>query len=219
MFLYLEKILIAWAEHMHLAIFAPVVSFIEEIISPIPSPSVMIATGIMAKVQGYLFFSLIIFALLGAIGKTLGASVAYFVADKVEDLLSGKIAKFLGITHEQIENFGEKLSKSWKDYLLLTFLRALPIVPSSILSVGCGILKVKYKVFFISTLIGSVIRDFIYIYVGYVGTKVFISFTENTANGIESTIEIILALALVLVIAYFYLRRRKTIKLEGEATK
>jgi membrane protein DedA with SNARE-associated domain len=100
MFVYLEHFLISYAEHVHLAIFAPIASFIEEIIPPIPSPSIVIATGSMAQVQGYLFYSLFFLALLAALGKTLGASVIYYVADRAEDILAGPISRFLGITHK-----------------------------------------------------------------------------------------------------------------------
>jgi membrane protein DedA with SNARE-associated domain len=170
MFMHLEQILISYAGHIHLAIFTPVVSFIEEVIPPIPSPSVMIAAGSIAQVQDYLIYGLVLLALLGSLGKTLGASVVYYVADKMEDILSGKIAKFIGVTHEQIEFFGSHLGRGMRDYIILIILRALPVMPSSLISVGSGLLKVNFKLFVITTLIGSAIRDFIYIYLGYAGT-------------------------------------------------
>lgn len=198
-----------FAQHAHLAIFAPVVSFVEEIIPPIPSPSVMLATGSIALSQGYLLPGLIFLSVLGAIGKTCGASVAYYVSDKVEDILAGKISKFLGVTHEQIEAFGARLSRNWRDYVILTALRALPIVPSSLLSVGCGLLKINFKLFVFSTLIGSVIRDFIYIYLGYVGTKVAISVIRRTANTAEFYLQIVAVVGVILLLGYLYYRRQK----------
>lgn len=214
MFNFLEHIIISSATNMHLAIFAPAVSFIEEIIPPIPSPSVMIATGYMAQVQGYLFYSLIILAVLGAIGKTLGASVVYYVSDKVEDLLSGKIVKFIGVTHEQIESLGAKLSRNWKDYVVLTVLRALPVVPSSLLSVGCGLLKIRFRLFVVSTFFGSIVRDFIYIYIGYTGTKVVRRLFENTANTAESVLQLLAVIIIVLFLGYLYYRRYQNNKLK-----
>ncbi len=209
MFSGLEHFLLQAAGQMHLALFAPVVSFVEEIIPPIPSPSVMIATGSMASFQGYLFYSLFGLALLGALGKTLGASVVYYVVDKVEDLLASRIARFIGVTHEQIEAFGARLSKSSFDYVILTVLRALPVVPSSLLSVGCGLLKINFKLFVLSTFIGSAIRDFIYIYLGYVGTRVAISFFKRTTATAEFYIQVTVVLAIIVVFGYFYYRRQK----------
>jgi membrane protein DedA with SNARE-associated domain len=208
MFNHLEQIIISYAEHMPLEIFSPVVSFLEEIIPPIPSPSVMFATGSMALIQGYLLPGLIILALLGAVGKTLGASVAYFVADKVEDLLSVGISKFIGITHSQIESFGSRLGKGSRDYIILTVLRALPVVPSSLLSVGCGLLKVKFRLFLFSTFIGSIIRDFIYIYLGYAGTEVAVSFLKRTTNT-ESFVKIVVVFVVLIGLGFVYLKRKK----------
>jgi membrane protein DedA with SNARE-associated domain len=208
MFAHLEQIVISLAEHMPLEVFSPVVSFLEEIIPPIPSPSVMFATGSMALVQGYLFSGLLILTLLGAVGKTLGASVAYFVADKVEDLLSKGISKFIGVTHAQIESFGSRLGRGSRDYVILIVLRALPIVPSSILSLGCGLLKVRFKLFLISTFIGSLIRDFIYIYLGYIGTTVAISFLKKTTST-ESIIQVIIVFLIIGGLGLMYFRRKK----------
>jgi membrane protein DedA with SNARE-associated domain len=209
MFAYLEQILISYTGQIHLAIFSPVVSFIEEVVPPIPSPSVMIATGAMAQVQGYAFYGLLILTLLGAIGKTFGAIVAYFIANKIEDLMSGKIAKFFGVTSEQIQSFGSRLGKGAWDYIILIVLRSLPIVPSSILSVGCGLLKVRFRLFVISTFLGSLIRDFIYIYLGYVGTTAFHKIFIAKTNSLESTIQIIAVLAIIIFLAYLYFRRGK----------
>lgn len=214
MFISLEHILLSYIEHIHLAIFAPVASFIEEIIPPIPSPSIMIATGYIAQIQGYLFYSLIILAVLGAIGKTIGAGVVYYVSDKVEDFLSGKIAKFIGVTHKQIESLGARLSKDWRDYMVLVVLRATPVIPSSLISVGCGLLKIRFKLFVITTFLGSIIRDFIYIYIGYTGTKVVRHFFENVANTAESLVEGLVILVVILLLGFLYYRRYQNNKLK-----
>ncbi len=209
MFSGLEQILISYAGRIPLGVFSFSASFIEELIPPIPSPSIMITTGYLAQVQDYLFLGLILLAIAGSFGKTLGASVVYLVVDKMEDLLSGRVARFIGISHQQIESLGNRLSRSWKDYIILTILRALPVVPSSLLSVGCGFLKIRFRLFFISTFVGSVIRDFIYIYLGYAGTKVVTSLFMDTTTTIKTYVQIVVVLALVIFIAYLYFRRSR----------
>jgi len=179
------------------------------VIPPIPSPSVMLATGAMAFIQGYLLPGLLVLTILGALGKTLGAMIAYYIADKVEDLLlTGRISKFIGITHEQVESFGKRLGQGARDYIILIVLRALPIVPSSLLSLGCGLLKVRFRLFIISTFIGSLIRDFIYIYVGYIGTTIALSFIHQT-NNMESAVNLLVILIIIIFLGFLYFRRRK----------
>jgi uncharacterized membrane protein YdjX (TVP38/TMEM64 family) len=168
----------------------------------------MFATGSMALIQGYLWPGLIILIILGAIGKTLGASVAYFVADKIEDIFSGGFSKFLGINHSQIESFGARLGRGSRDYFILTILRALPIVPSSIISLGCGLIKVRFRLFLITTFIGSLFRDFTYIYLGYVGTTVAVSFLKKTTS-LESIIELLIVSIIIFILGYLYYRRNK----------
>lgn len=208
MFDSLENFLLSYAEQVHLAIFSPVVSFIEEIIPPIPSPSVMIATGTLAAVQEYLFWGLLLLAVLAAVGKTLGALVVYTVADKAEDLLMQKLSKFVNITHAQIESVGKHLGQGPRDYFILTLLRTVPLVPSSLISVGCGVLKVRYKLFFISTFIGSVFRALFYIYVGYIGLEMFISFSHQLET-VESFVQLGVLIVVLLVLIWLYIRRQK----------
>jgi len=208
MFTYFEQILISYANSFPLEVFSFVISFFDEVIPPIPSPSVMLITGSLAQVQGYIIPGLILLAMLGGLGKTFGAGVVYFVVDKVEDIFSSKIGKFLGISHEQIESFGARLSGGPKDYIIMTVLRAIPIVPSTLISIGSGLLKINFKLFVVSTFIGSVIRDFIYLYFGYVGTTVALSFVKKTAD-VESFVEIGVVLCLVLLLGFLYYRRKK----------
>jgi membrane protein DedA with SNARE-associated domain len=209
MFLHLEQILLSLANHIHLAFFAPIASFVEEIIPPIPSPAIMIVTGSLAHVQEYFLPGLILLVFLGAFGKTLGACVAYYVSDKVENFLSGGITKLLGITHEQIEALGARLSRSWKDYIILITLRALPIIPSTLLSIGGGLLKINFKVFIVSTFLGSLIRDAIYIYVGYAATTAFIKIFINHSRNIESIIQIFVGILVVILLGYLYYRQKR----------
>lgn len=189
-------------------IFAPLASFVEEVVAPIPSPAVMIVTGTLAQLQGRGLSGLIILVALAAVGKLLGALVIYFIVDKAEDLLMGKFAKFFGVSHKEIEAFGQKLGGGPRDYFFLTLLRALPIVPSSIVSIGCGVLKVRMKLFLFSTSVGTLIRDSIYIYFGFAGADLFKSFIDQTAT-IESLVQVLAVAGIGLFLVWAWWRRRK----------
>lgn len=211
MITYLEQVLISFASHIHLFVFAPFASFVEEVIPVIPSPSIMIATGSIALSQGYVFHMIIVFALLGALGKTLGASVVYYVSGKVEDIFSGKMAKFFGITREQVETFGSRLGHGPRDYVVMTLLRAMPMVPSTLISVGGGLLKIRFRLFIISTFIGSTVRDCFYIYLGYAGTKALHNLFIKNSNSVEAIIQIVVVVILVIFLGYLYYRRKRAI--------
>lgn len=169
MFHQLEIWLLSYAETLPLPLFAALASFAEEIIAPIPSGPVMLVTGSIASIQGYSLLLLAALALAAAFGKLLGSLVVYFVADKAEDLVTVRFAQFLGVTHTQIESFGKRLGNGWKDYAVLTLLRSLPFVPSALVSFGAGAVKVPLRPFIFATIVGSIVRDFTFLYFGYIG--------------------------------------------------
>lgn len=208
MFLYLEQIIISWAQYIPLEVFSLIAPFIEEAVPPIPSPSISIIIGSISEIKEYTFFAILILILISAFSKTLGAIFVYFVSSKVEDFFSTKIASFLGITKENIEKFGSKIGKGWRDYFVLTALRSIPVVPSVVLSVGGGLLKIPMRIYIVTTFIGSIVRGSIYLYLGYVGMTVFSDFVKKTTN-IESVIQIMIACVFVVFIGYLYYRRRK----------
>lgn len=189
-------------------LFILVGSFIEEVVAPIPSPLVTTVTGSLAYTQGYIPVALCILGLLAAISKTIGSVIIYFIADKAEDFLMIKIGPYIGITHKQIENIGAKITGTWKDYFIFTFIRILPFVPSMAISISSGIIKVPMKLFLIVTFIGTFFRSMFFIIFGYISLEAF----EKISKHLEITqtyTEIALAVGLFVIIALVYYKRWK----------
>lgn len=199
--------LLTWARVVPLELFTFAGSFIEEVLAPIPSPIVMTVTGSIAAAQEKPMAYLIVLSLIGAAGKTIGAVIVYAVADKAEDLIFGKLGKYLGVSHAEVETFGKRIKGTWKDYVLLFFLRALPIMSSAVVSVGAGVIKVPMRVYLPTTILGTIIRDFFYLYVGFTGIETL----QRMVNGFESIegmIEAAVAVAIVLVFGWIYWKRK-----------
>jgi membrane protein DedA with SNARE-associated domain len=171
----------------------------------------MMTTGSLASFQNRSLLALFILALCGALGKLLGALLVYYFSDKIEDIFTGKWGKFFGINHARLESIGKRLGNNWKDYVILTGLRALPILPSSIVSISCGLLKVKLKLFIVSTFLGTIVRDAIYIYIGYAGVQAAVSLV-NQSSTIESLIQIIVVAALIIGLIIAYIKRKKSMQ-------
>lgn len=205
MFDQLEAYLLSFSDILPLPVFAALASFTEEIIAPIPSGAVMLVTGTVASLEGYSLPMLFLLAGVAATGKLLGSLVVYLIADKAEDLITVRFAKFLGITHAQIENFGKRLGNGWKDYVILTVLRTLPFVPSALISFGAGALKVPLRVFIVATLIGSIARDITFLYFGYIGFDAAETLLEHFSTG-ETVVLGILALAVIGIFIYLCYR-------------
>ncbi|MCG3176494.1 MAG: hypothetical protein MOGMAGMI_01449 [Candidatus Omnitrophica bacterium] len=182
---------------------------IEEVIAPIPSPFVMAAVGSAAYAQGKGFWVLCWLSLLGSAGKTLGAWFLYAVADKLEDLLVGKLGRFLGVSHQDVESVGKRFTGGHKDAWILFMLRALPIVPSSPVSVVAGIIKLELRTYLLATLAGNFFRNLVYIYLGYSGLSAYRSVLHHL-DSTESVVQVGIFLCLVAVVGWVYWQRRKS---------
>ena len=214
MFTHLEEILLSFAHSLPLEAFVLIASFVEEVVAPIPSPTVMVLAGSFARVQEYMMPALIVLALIGAVGKTIGAIVVYYITDKAEDVVMNKFGKFFGVTHEDVEKLGKKLGNGFRDYILLTTLRALPFMPSVVVSVGSGLLKVPIKLFIISTFLGTIIRDGFYLYAGYVGATALFAII-NQSSSLETVVEVLVVLGVLAFIGYrIYLRKKSVASLK-----
>lgn len=204
----IEQFIVLYSGKVPLEWFIFLGSIIEEIIAPIPSPLVPTTSGSLAAAQGGAMSFLLVLALIGSLGKLIGASVVYVLADKLENIFLKRFGKMLGITHEQMEHFGRRLEAKKSDMVSFTILRMMPVVPSVLLSVVAGTIKIRYRVFLASTLIGTYFRDLLFLYFGYAGLSVFGKIVEGI-SGIETMMQIIAVAAIAALMAWFYARKKK----------
>ncbi len=205
---WLQANLVPYAQTLPLELFVFFASFFEEIIPPIPAFPIMILAGGFARVQDYYLLQILLLALASALGKTVGSVLVYHLADKLEDAFVIRFGKFFGLKPGQPEAFGAKLGNGWLDYLVLTLLRSFPLIPSSLISIGSGILSIPLRLFLFATFLGTVLRDGIYIYAGYMGTIALASYTENTERS-QLIVVASVIIILVLSIAFFYHKNQK----------
>ena len=162
-----------WLRHLSTAVSLPwfvlIGSFAEEVVSPIPSLLVMGTAGTIAFARGLGIGYLFALACVGNIGKTAGAYVYYVIGDTLEDLVVPRYGKYFGVTHREIEKIGKKFTGTWKDAALLFFLRGIPFVPTTPVSIVCGILKMRLAEYLVTTFIANFIKDFVYLLIGYAG--------------------------------------------------
>lgn len=180
-------------------------SILEELIAPIPSPLVMTSAGTLAEAAGKTYAYLIVLALLAAVGKTLGCWIFYVIGDKAEDLVLGKFGKFLGLSHKSVEHIGKHFNGSIKDDLIVFGLRALPLLPSTPLSVLAGVIKLNLRTFIVASFLGNIVRSLFFLYLGYTG----ISTLSHGIDSIQSLITVLIGLVIVALVGWAYLNRAK----------
>lgn len=214
MFSQLNEFVLQFADKVPLEIFVFGGSLIEEIIAPIPSPIVLTTAGALAAAQGRGWLGLGIVVVLGAIGKTLGAWVLYWVSDKLEDALIPRFGKYLGLTHAHVESLGAKFGKGWKDDVALLLARSLPIIPSAPISVACGLIKLPIRTYLWATFAGTLIRNFLFALVGFLGSAQALAWLEGSQS-IESVVQIVIFLAAAALIVWAYIKRYRQKKSEA----
>jgi membrane protein DedA with SNARE-associated domain len=182
MFTALEAYITSLAAILPLPAFAFVASFIEELVAPIPSPFVLLITGAAAKVQLLSLGEMMVLILIATAGKTIGAVCVYAIARYMGDAIFERFPNLLGITRADVAALGARFRGTARDYVLFSTLRALPIVPSVLLSVGGGILKLPLRLFITATILGTIVRDALYFYAGYVGTQAFARIIDTSSR-------------------------------------
>ncbi|MCW5878201.1 MAG: VTT domain-containing protein [Anaerolineales bacterium] len=196
------------ATSLPLPLFTVVAAFVEEVIAPIPSPLVMTLAGSLAASAGYAQPYLLWLAVIGAISKTIGSWVVYIIADLGEDFVLGRFGKFLGISHEEVEAFGKHLNQGRRDGLVMFLLRAIPIIPTAPVSLVAGLIKLNLRSYLFSTLLGTLVRNVLYLYFGYTSLQAATSVSEGFES-LEGIGYLVLALMMAAGIGYFYYLRKK----------
>jgi membrane protein DedA with SNARE-associated domain len=74
-------------------------------------------------------------------------------------------------------------------------------------SIGCGVLRIGFFTYLIATVVGTIVRDFFYLYVGYSGVAAYHALVDGL-DSVEGLIQIVIGVCVVLFLGWLYLRRR-----------
>ena len=186
-------------------------SLAEEIIAFIPSPFILTLSGSLAASQGQNIFFLVLLGLIATFAKTIGSYVFYIIADKAEDIITGKFGRVFGLSHKGIESIGKKLEKSSRDEVAIFFLRATPLVPTAPVSIVAGILKLELKSYLLASAAGLFVRSMFFLYLGYTA-KGTLDDLSNQLSGLESIGRILLLVLAGIGLVWFYKKRKSVTK-------
>lgn len=201
-----------------LPFFVGVGSFLEELIAPIPSLVVTAAAGSLSAARDKGLMYLLFLSVIGGLGKTLAAYIVYALSDRAEDIITQRFGTILGIKHEDIENLGKRLSRGWRDDVIVFLLRAIPIGPTATVSFVCGVLNMNRTTFLIATFLGYTVRSFLLIKLGFEGLNLVLKPLGSFPTALISKLSLALILLLV-VSALIYHKRFKKTKLSKSSEK
>ncbi len=186
-------------------------SALEEIIAPIPSPLVMMSSG-AALLGQYndisvgLVTNMFLIAIVGSFGGTLGSYVIYALGYLGGKPMIDKTRKFTGVSWDDIQNFQSKLDGTKKDELTIMFLRAIPVMPSVVIAVSCGVLRVNPFSYFVSFFCGGVVRNICFLVIGWQMGSVYLQGADSIEN-LTGMVSKVIAILLFVFVVYLYVRR------------
>mgnify|MGYP001603645139 FL=1 len=104
---------------------------------------------------------------------------------------------------------GKHFNGSIRDDLIILVFRIVPILPTAVVSVVCGTVKINMFTYLRATFIGFIFRSLIFLYIGYAGIATYQELSEGS-----SFTDVIKYVALILLLAspfvYVYYKKYKT---------
>jgi membrane protein DedA with SNARE-associated domain len=154
--------------HGPLSVFLGVI--VESIIVPIPSPLIIMGAGalLITPNQTAINASLEILykvVLPGATASTIGAWMIYAIAYWGGKPIIDRFHRFFGFDWQDVLSMEKRLVK--REVQMIFLLRALPIIPLSLISGAVGALRMPVWPFIWATLAGSIPRCFILAVLGH----------------------------------------------------
>lgn len=136
---------------------------LESIIVPIPSPVVIMAAGAVLVEQGASLSAalptlLFVITLPATIAAWLFSFFPYGVAYIGGKPLLEKTERFIGVGWDDIERVRAKVTRGRSDEISIAMLRALPVIPLSLISAVAGAVKMDWRRYSLATLAGLVPR-------------------------------------------------------------
>ena len=179
---------------------------LEEVIVPIPSPIVPMAAGALIiqseTLLPALFEIFFRIALPASIASVISSYFVYGIAYFGGKPVLEKYGRYLDVSWNEAERLEEKfVGENEKYYIAL--LRAVPIVPLSLISGSAGLFRVEWKKYGIWSFIGMMPRNFVLACIGWYARDGFMAI----ANRIDTLSTAVLVIAVGLAAAFVIYRQ------------
>ncbi len=143
-------------------------------------------------------------ALPYTVAATMGVSFVYFIAYFGGRALIEKFKMYLGFSWKDIEEISKKFGGGAFDAVMIFLLRAVPVVPISIISAVCGFIRTKIVLFYVFSLFGILVRSVILAMVGWQMQEGY----KAIIGGLDKVEDMIKVVSIFLILFLFYLGYR-----------
>ncbi len=197
-----------------------IASILEEVVIPIPSSFVMTTSGFLfLSGQSITFTSLATLLLKVALpislGLTLGSLVTYSLAYKFGRPAIEKIGKFFHISWKDVEKVQNYFNTKRSDEFALFVVRALPILPSIVVNLFCGVVRLNVRSYIIATFFGSLLRGFVVSFLGWQAGRLYVHYAYKIDTVEKFMFYSVLLLIIGLFVGYKISQKRKLHKIDS----
>lgn len=187
-------------------------SIVEEVIAPIPSSLVIMGAGFsfMGSVPVDFSSILSLFAIVilpASFGVTIGSLFIYALAYFAGKPFLKKYGKYFGISWDSVEKTQTKFVRKHADSFVLFGLRAVPIVPSVVISAISGLVRLSVFKYITYTFLGTLVRATILGILGWQAGSFYKTYAEKIDLA-ENSIIIILLLCLLAFVLYRMFKKK-----------
>lgn len=194
-------------------------AFLQEVVPPIPSTLVTVASGGLLLTGSTITLESIgrLVSVVGipiAAGMTAGSIIVYGVVYWGGAPLVKRFGHLIGISWGDIEQLQERLQGTAADEVIFFAARAFPLTPSILLNVVCGLVRWNPVSFVFSTFFGTIIRA---TWTGFIGWQLG-SAIVTYERVIRFGNWIVVGLAAAAVVGFVVYRRRKTAEERAKVT-
>lgn len=193
-------------------------SLIEEIVAPIPSSlvilgsSVLFLSGPINLEEIIKLFSVVVLPV--SLGVTIGSLFVYGIAYFAGKPILVRWGKWLGLSWDSVEKLQQKFADKSFDEWALTIARAVPVIPSVVISTFSGIIRFSLRDYLICTFLGTAIRATALGFVGWQVGDLYTNYARVLITSEKLILGLIVAVLIVSVaVRLFFIHKNKTAKL------
>lgn len=197
--------------HFPIAVYVFIGCFVEELVSPIPSPLVLTSAGFLVDSQNKGILYLFIAALFGTLGKMLATMIYFWAGLKGEEFFDKKIVRVLGLKKLDVEKYGNFFEESKKGIILFMLMRIVPIFPSAPISLVAGMIQMETRKFVILSTIGIYIRNLLLLAFGYFSYE-NMDYVLGVITNLESKLGEVLILVVMLGFAVYAYKNKDRVE-------
>ena len=185
---------------------------LEQIIVPIPASLIVLtSTFLILKGTSFSFAALgtlmVKIVIPASLGITLGSLVYYILAYKLGMPFIERTSKYLGVSVEDVENFGNKVDQSSYDEIFIFLARCFPIIPSIAINLFCGLIRYDLKKYIITTFLGSTVQILGWGLLAWFSGNIYL-LLEDKISYIGNIVTVIIVLAVI----YFIIMKKREMK-------